>query len=114
MRNLILASIVLLAPKLALAHAILLQGQPADQATIPAGERTLVLRYNSRIDHQLSRLVLQGTNAQMTLPLDKGSPADTLSAKTDLTPGTYVIHWQVLATDGHMTRGDVRFTVSAK
>ena len=111
MRYLLAASILLLAPKLALAHAILMQSQPADQATIPPGERTIVLRYNSRIDHQLSRLILQGTNAQMTLPLDPQSPADTLSAKTDLSPGTYLVHWQVLATDGHMTRGDVHFTV---
>ncbi len=102
---------LLLAPKLALAHAILVQSQPADQATIQPGERTLVLRYNSRIDHQLSRLTLQGTNAQLVLPLDPKSPADTLSATVDLTPGTYLVHWQVLATDGHMTRGDVRFTV---
>ena len=111
MRYLLLASVLLLAPKLALAHAILIQSQPADQASLAPGERSLVLRYNSRIDHQLSRLTLQGTNAQMTLPLDPQSPADTLSAKADLTPGTYLLHWQVLATDGHMTRGDVRFTV---
>ena len=111
MRYLLLASTLLLAPKLAQAHAILMQSQPADQATIDPGERTLVLRYNSRIDHQLSRLTLQGTNAQMVLPLDAKSPADTLSAKADLTPGTYLMHWQVLATDGHMTRGDVHFTV---
>lgn len=111
MRNLIVAGLILLAPKLASAHAILLQSQPADQATVAPGAQTLVLRYNSRIDHQLSRLVLQGTNAQKTLTLEKESAADALAAKADLTPGTYVIHWQVLATDGHMTRGDVRFTV---
>lgn len=111
MRNLLVAGLLLLAPKLALAHAILLQSQPADQATVEPGERTLTLRYNSRIDHQLSRLTLQGTNAQKTLSLDKDAAADALTAKADLTPGTYVVHWQVLATDGHMTRGDVRFTV---
>ena len=111
MRYLLAVGILLLAPKLALAHAILVQSQPPDQASVPSGPQTLVLRYNSRIDHQLSRLTLQGTNAQMVLPLDPKSPADTLSATADLTPGTYLVHWQVLATDGHMTRGDVRFTV---
>lgn len=111
MRNLLVASALLLAPKLALAHAILITSQPADGGAIAPGETALVLRYNSRIDHQLSRLTLQGTNAQMTLPLDPKSPADTLSAKADLTPGNYLVHWQVLATDGHLTRGDVRFTV---
>jgi hypothetical protein len=28
-----------------------------------------------------------------------------------LTPGPYVLRWQVLAIDGHITRGDVTFTV---
>jgi hypothetical protein len=28
-----------------------------------------------------------------------------------LTPGVYVLRWQVLAIDGHITRGDVPFTV---
>ena len=113
MRNLILVGAICLLPDFALAHAILLQSNPPDQASIPAGEQTLVLRYNSRIDHQLSRLTIQGTNATMILPLDKGSAVDTLAAKTDLTPGSYVVHWQVLATDGHMTRGDVHLTVTA-
>lgn len=117
MRNLLLAGAVCLAPclapRVANAHAILLQSNPADGGSVPAGERNLVLRFNSRIDHQLSRLTLQGTNAQMKLPLGDSS-ADTLAAKTELTPGAYVVHWQVLATDGHMTRGDVRFTVTAQ
>ncbi len=113
MRNLLLVGAVCLAPCVAHAHAILLQSNPADGGSVGAGERTLVLRFNSRIDHQLSRLTLAGTNAQMKLPLDD-SGADTLSAKTELTPGSYVVHWQVLATDGHMTRGDVRFTVTAQ
>ena len=114
MRHLLLAGAVLLAPNLALAHAILVQSDPADQSTIPAGQHDLVLRYNSRIDHGRSRLTLQGTNAAMPLQLKPNSPADTLASSADLTPGAYVIHWQVLAIDGHMTRGDVRFTVTAK
>jgi hypothetical protein len=28
------------------------------------------------------------------------------------TPGAYVVRWQVLAIDGHITRGDVPFTVT--
>ena len=50
----------------------------------------------------------------MALPLEPDSPPDALAAKAELTPGEYVVHWQVLAVDGHMTRGDVRFTVSDK
>jgi copper resistance protein C len=111
MRHLLLLT-MLLAPAAASAHAILVQSDPAAQSTVPAGQKTLVLRYNSRIDQARSRLTLRGTNAEMTLPLKPDAPADTLAAQTELTPGEYVLHWQVLAVDGHMTRGDVRFTVA--
>jgi methionine-rich copper-binding protein CopC len=29
-------------------------------------------------------------------------------------PGAYTLKWQVLATDGHITRGSVPFIVDAK
>lgn len=114
MRNTILAAAILLAPAAASAHAILKTSTPPERGTVPAGQQTLTLRYNSRIDHARSRLTLDGTNAQMVLPLEPDSPADSLVTKTDLTPGSYVVHWQVLAIDGHLTRGDVHFTVTAK
>ncbi len=106
-------ALILLAPAAASAHAILMQSDPPDRSTVPAGPRNLVLHYNSRIDHTRSRLTLQGTNAQKVLPLEDGSGPDVLAAKADLSPGDYVVHWQVLATDGHLTRGDLRFRVTA-
>jgi methionine-rich copper-binding protein CopC len=110
MRYLLLT--LLLAPRLAWAHAILMQSQPAEQSSIPAGSTEIVLRYNSRIDHARSRLTLRGTNAEMTLPLHPDSAPDVLGTSAELTPGDYVLHWQVLAVDGHVTRGDVRFSVT--
>jgi methionine-rich copper-binding protein CopC len=47
------------------------------------------------------------------LKIDDPLAPDTLSAHaTDLKTGPYRIRWQVLATDGHITRGDVPFKVS--
>ena len=37
---------------------------------------------------------------------------DLLTGRAELVPGSYVLHWQVLAVDGHITRGDVPFTVT--
>ena len=37
-----------------------------------------------------------------------------MAAETDLQPGDYVARWQVLAVDGHITRGDVPFTVTPR
>lgn len=113
MRYLLLLSL-LLAPGIARAHAILVQSTPAAESSVPPGQTDIVLRYNSRIDQARSRLTLRGTNAEMTLPLAPDSPPDTLAAHAELTPGDYVVHWQVLAVDGHMTRGDVRFSVKPR
>jgi len=110
MRHLLLLSLLLL-PGAASAHAILMHSEPAAQSSVRAGQTDIVLRYNSRIDRARSRLTLRGANAETTLPLRPGSPPDTLAAHAELTPGDYVVHWQVLAVDGHMTRGDVRFSV---
>jgi copper resistance protein C len=98
-------------PGVASAHAILVQSQPAAQSSLASGRTDIVLRFNSRIDHARSRLTLRHTGAETVLPLQPDSPPDTLAAQADLAPGSYVVHWQVLAVDGHMTRGDVRFSV---
>jgi hypothetical protein len=111
MRHVVLLSLLLL-PGVASAHAILMQSQPATQSSVAAGPAELVLRYNSRIDGARSRLTLRAGNAERILPLRPDSPADSLAARAELTPGDYVLHWQVLAVDGHMTRGDVRFSVT--
>jgi methionine-rich copper-binding protein CopC len=90
MRHLLVAAL-LLVPAVASAHAILQESQPAAQSTVAPGTRDVVLRFNSRIDKERSRLTLQGTHAEMTLPLLPDSPADTLAARADLTPGQYTL-----------------------
>ena len=48
----------------------------------------------------------------MVLKIAPDSPPNLLETTTNLeTPGAYVVRWQVLAIDGHITRGDVPFTV---
>jgi copper resistance protein C len=104
---------MMLQPRLASAHAILEMSEPANGAHVPAGPVTLKLRYNSRIDRQRSGLTLTGPNQSKTaLRIDADGPPDLLTSTVTLTPGAYVVRWQVLAIDGHITRGDVGFTVT--
>lgn len=71
-------------------------------------------RFNGRIDHGRSLLTLTGPDRRPSvLAIAPDGPPDILSASTTLTPGAYVVRWQVLAIDGHITRGDVPFTVTA-
>jgi methionine-rich copper-binding protein CopC len=96
----------------AAAHAILLRSVPADGATVSAGPADLLLNFNSRIDAARSRLVLTGPDGvARTLPI-AAPAADQLGAHATLGAGAWVLRWQVLAIDGHITRGEVRFTVA--
>jgi methionine-rich copper-binding protein CopC len=94
-------------------HAILRRGVPAIGGSVPAGKLAVELHYNSRIDAARSRLTLTGPDQPArTLPLADAEAPDVLRADVTLAPGRYTLRWQVLATDGHITRGDVPFTVT--
>jgi methionine-rich copper-binding protein CopC len=99
---------------LAHAHAVLLEATPAADSAIAGPDVAVKLRFNVRIDRDRSRLTLALPDGKTTALkiTDEGSP-DTLSARvTGLGPGAYHLRWQVLAADGHITRGDIPFRVS--
>lgn len=106
-------AMLLAAPLPALAHAILESSQPKSGGTVTAGELTLAFTFNSRIDRPRSRLTLtRPDQSKLTLPIDQSGPPEILTTHATLKPGRYVVRWQVLAVDGHITRGDVAFTVT--
>ncbi len=97
----------------ALAHAVLLEAAPAAHATIAGPDVQVRLRFNSRIDAARSTLslVLPG-GAMRPLAIEAQKAPNTLSAQTGgMKSGAYTLRWQVLAADGHITRGEVPFTV---
>ena len=105
-----------LAPSCADAHAILMKSEPAAGARVPTGKLDMSFYYNSRIDRARSRLILAGPdNSQLVLKITPSGPPDVLQTSTQLNaPGSYAVRWQVLAVDGHITRGDVLFTVTGR
>lgn len=114
-RRFTLAALVVLGltPAAAEAHAILLASSPAAGGSVPAGQMVMEFRFNSRIDRVRSRLTLtRPDRSQAVLPIGKEGPEELLHTTITLTPGAYTVHWQVLAVDGHITRGDVAFTVT--
>ena len=101
-------------PSIAQAHAILEESTPPSGASVKPGPLELRFRYNSRIDHARSRLTLiRPDRTKDTIPIAAEAPPDIIDAHVELSPGAYVIRWQVLAVDGHITRGDVPITVAA-
>jgi methionine-rich copper-binding protein CopC len=94
-------------------HAILKESSPAANATVAGPDLSITLKYNVRVDSARSKIQLSRPDESVTeLPLAKQVSPDTLSSKaTGLTPGAYKLQWQVLAPDGHITRGVVPFSV---
>ena len=94
-------------------HAILLKASPAVNQEITGASIPVELRFNSRIDAKRSKLTLVGPDRHehALVIADQSSPDTLISRATDLTPGAYVLQWQVLANDGHITRGQVPFKV---
>src|ERR1700674_5516282 len=94
-------------------HAIWKESPPAANATVTGPDVTITLKYNVRVDAARSKVQLSHPDDSVTdLPLVKQVSPDTLSSKaTGLAPGAYKIQWQVLAPDGHITRGVVPFMV---
>ena len=97
----------------AVAHAIIVEAKPDVGSTVAGPQVAVDLRFNSRIDHARSRVWLTGGDKPIPVVLAKDAAADHLLGEANaLVPGDYVLHWQVLAVDGHITRGDIPFRVA--
>jgi copper resistance protein C len=97
----------------ALAHAVLVESTPTLNATVSGPDVAITLKFNVRIDAARSRLQLvlpDGTSR--ALPITAGSALNVMLARASaLTPGKCKLIWQVLASDGHITRGEIAFSV---
>jgi methionine-rich copper-binding protein CopC len=101
----------------AAAHAIVLDSSPRHDAALAESPARIVLRFNSRIEAALSRVTIESTGGRaVALPTARDAirEADRLVVPLGpLGPGTYVVRYRVLAADGHVTEGALRFTIKA-
>jgi methionine-rich copper-binding protein CopC len=107
------AAAIFLTVQAAQAHAVLLESTPALKGQVAGPEVPIQLRFNVRIDADRSRLTLVRPDSSVqALELSKPASANTLTSQAEgLSPGEYRLRWQVLASDGHLTRGEIPFTV---
>jgi copper resistance protein C len=97
-------------------HAILKSSSPANGASVSNPDVAVQLTFNVRVDAARSKLQLLMPDAStVDLPIVKSPSPDMLVSKlTGLKTGTYAIRWQVLAPDGHISRGEIPFTVRTR
>ncbi len=111
----VLLAAVFFAAEQAEAHAIILSSSPAANSQVPEGPVDVLLQYNSRIDISHSRVSLVDPAGKVSaLKAAAGSTPGSLAApgKVDA-PGKWIIRWQALSLDGHITRGEIPFQVVA-
>ena len=95
------------------AHAVIVSASPTANEQVAPGELPVRIEFNSRIDKARSRLQVTAPAGDKTdVPIDQARDPNVMAGTTGaLTPGAYVLRWQVLAIDGHITRGDIPFVV---
>jgi copper resistance protein C len=100
------------ASQLAFAHAVLIASTPKIHGTMHGPSIDVDLKFNSRVDGTRSSLSLvMPSGTVQPLGLEKQTAPNELGAHAQLSPGKYTLRWTALATDGHITRGEVPFTV---
>lgn len=109
------APLVLLMVSPASPHAIVLESSPVHDAVLERAPGQVTLRFNSKLEKRFSRITLAAGDrrpASVALPGDDASPPDRIVIPlSPLAPGVYVLRYRVLAVDGHITEGALRFTV---
>lgn len=95
------------------AHAVIVSASPTANEHVTPGKVAVRIEFNARIDKVRSRLhVTTPAGDKTDVPIDQADDPNVLTGTTaDLTPGAYMLRWQVLAIDGHITRGDIPFVV---
>jgi methionine-rich copper-binding protein CopC len=97
------------------AHAIVIESNPREGAVLKQAPDRVQLRFNVKIEKALTRITLTKDNKQaMVLPqtdFNQGAPDRLEVPLPPLEPGNYIMHYSVLAADGHATQGVLRFSI---
>ena len=95
------------------AHAILKTSVPRAKQVVPGPDVAITLTFNSRIDVKRSQIAVRGAGTpERKLSLGNNASPDIMTTVAKgLQNGQYVVRWQVLASDGHISRGEIPFEV---
>jgi methionine-rich copper-binding protein CopC len=104
------------AGKLAWAHAYPTVSSPANGAVLKEPPREVRIQFTEGLEFAFSQITVKGPNGEVFSQGKMRQPAqDTLAIDLKpLRPGNYVVEWQVLSVDTHVTEGVLRFTVAPK
>lgn len=110
--------IVALAPRAALAHAVLTSSEPTDNARMLSAPSQVRLVFSEPLEPAFSRIALyDSSGAQIRTESAHVDPQDDYALILPLAPqpdGVYSAHWSVVSSaDGHGTQGAVNFVIGS-
>lgn len=96
------------------AHAILVDSKPKANSSVTGPDLPIWLHFNVRVDGSRSRLHLIAPDGSAVSldPIKQPTPDTLESHARGLKPGAYKLQWHALASDGHISSGEVAFTVN--
>lgn len=112
-----LALVLLLSawPLAGLAHTHLDRAEPAEDAVLESAPGAVKLSFSSRIEPKYSRIEVTDAEGKTVHEGEVSASENRRELSVDLAdglaPGTYQVHWNVIARDGHRVRGDYSFSV---
>jgi len=101
--------------RFAWAHAYPTVSFPANGAVLKDPPKEVRIQFTEELELAFSQIMVKGPSGEVVSQGKVRQPAqDTLAVDLKpLGPGNYVVEWQVLSVDTHITEGVLRFTVGA-
>jgi copper resistance protein C len=94
-------------------HAIVTKTTLEDKPILANTATSVTIYFNSRIEPGFTRVILvDKARKERTLEVTPGEKGDTVTVQIPaLATGAYALRYKVLAIDGHVTEGVLRFRV---
>jgi methionine-rich copper-binding protein CopC len=100
-----------------LAHARLVQKEPADGAALAESPDRVKLRFSEPVDAQFSPLEVRNSEGERVdednARVDPDDARVVIVDLKQLPEGSYIVEWRVTSLDGHVVDGRYEFTVTA-
>ncbi len=94
-------------------HGVLIESSPPHGAVLEESPSVVSLRFNAALEPSITHVTLVDLKKHtQALKMTDASTVERIVATIPpLPPGVYLVNYMVLATDGHVTEGSIRFTI---
>lgn len=108
------AAVLVAAPSVARAHAVLVDSDPRADAVLRKGPDSIALTFDQPV-RLVSLRVIAIDGGVAPVPIGTSTPAETIRVTLDraFPAGTYVLAYRGISTDGHPVQGTLGFAVGA-